>query len=613
MWKLFRRMNRRDAAYGGVCILFAALQVWLDLKIPDYMADITKMVETKGPTSGSIWWQGGMMLFCALGSLAAAILTGLMSARLAASFSRQLRGEIFDRVEDFSMEEINRFSTASLITRSTNDITQIQNLVARGFNQFVRAPLVIAIAFFKISNRQWQWSSMTGAAVFMVVLALIFVVKYAHPKFRAMQELTDDLNTVARENLTGIRVIRAYNAEPYEEDKFEKANKRLTQNALKARRGMQLMPAMNEFASNVLTVGIYCSGAYMIAQTAAASQLNLFSEMVVFSTYAAKIIQGFMRLNFIFMMLPRASVSAARLNEVLDTQPVVRDGENTAGIEKEEGTIEFRSVRFHYPDAPEDVLTDISFAAKKGETIALIGATGSGKTTVVNLLLRFFDPAGGQVLVDGRDVREYTQQSLRRKLGYASQQAVLFTGTVRSNVIYGEKPCAMAAAAGMGAAAQVGGDDSAADEAVKNALEIAQAYEFVSTMPDGMDAAITRGGTNISGGQKQRISVARTVYRRPEVYIFDDTFSELDYKTDRALRAALKQRTAGVTTIIVAQRIGTIREADKILVLDDGRIVGSGTHSELLKNCSVYREIAHTQLSEEELQEWQRTVIPSDR
>lgn len=587
MWKLLRRMNRKDAFYGGVCILFAALQVRLDLKIPDYMAEITRIIETKGGGQGSIWSQGGMMLLCAFGSLAAAILTGLMSARLAASFSRQLRGEIFDRVEDFSMEEIDRFSTASLITRSTNDITQIQNLVARGFNQFVRAPLVIAVAFVKISNRHWQWSAMTGAAVFLVVLALIFVVKYAHPKFAAMQELTDDLNMVVRENLTGIRVIRAYNAEPYEESKFEGANERLTTNSLKARRGMQLMPAVNEFASNLLTVGIYCSGAFMIAQTASSAQLGLFSEMVVFSTYAAKIIQGFMRLNFIFMMLPRASVSAKRLNEVLDTPPAVLDGDCTAGEAGKTGTVEFRHVGFHYPDSSADVLSDISFTAKRGETVAIIGATGSGKTTIVNLLLRFFDPTDGQVLVDGQDLRRYRQESLRKKLGYAPQQAILFTGTVRSNVTYGQKQ-----------AATVG---DAADEAVTGALEIAQAYDFVSKMPDGTDGAVTRGGTNLSGGQKQRISVARAVYRQPEIYIFDDTFSALDFKTDRALRAALKERTAGITTFIVAQRIGTIREADKILVLDDGKIVGSGTHRELLENCSVYREIAHTQLSEEEL------------
>ncbi|HWP80974.1 MAG TPA: ABC transporter ATP-binding protein [Candidatus Acidoferrum sp.] len=592
MWKLLRRMNRRDAAFGGVCILFAALQVWLDLKIPDYMADITRITQSKGASSGSIWGQGGMMLLCALGSLAFAILTGLMSARLAAGFSRQLRGEIFDRVEDFSMEEIDRFSTASLITRSTNDITQIQNLVARGFNQFVRAPLVIAVAFAKISTRHWQWSAMTGAAVFLVVLALVFVVKYAHPKFRAMQDLTDDLNMVVRENLTGIRVIRAYNAETYEREKFEGANGRLTSNAIKARRGMQLMPVTNEFASNLLTVGIYCSGAFMIVRTAPALQLGLFSEMVVFSTYAAKIIQGFMRLNFIFMMLPRASVSAHRLSEVLDTPPTIKDGGHTEGVAGEAGTVEFRQVSFHYPDSPADVLTDITFSAKRGETVALIGATGSGKTTIVNLLLRFFDPTGGQVLVDGRDARQYTQDALRRKLGYAPQLAVLFTGTVRSNVTYGEERS----------------KESAAGAAVRDALEIAQGYDFVSKMPGGVDAAVARGGTNVSGGQKQRISVARAVYRKPEIYIFDDTFSALDYKTDRALRAALKQRTAGVTTFIVAQRIGTIREADRILVLDDGKIVGSGTHRELLENCDVYREIARTQLSEEELSQWQKTV-----
>jgi ATP-binding cassette subfamily B protein len=419
-------------------------------------------------------------------------------------------------------------------------------------------------------------------------------VKYAHPKFAAMQDLTDDLNMVVRENLTGIRVIRAYNAEPYEREKFEGANERLTTNSLKARRGMQLMPAMNEFASNLLTVGIYCSGAFMIAQTAPMAQLGLFSEMVVFSTYAAKIIQGFMRLNFIFMMLPRASVSAHRLNEVLDTPPVIHDGENSEGQAEETGTVEFRNVGFHYPGSHTDVLSDISFIAKRGETVAIIGATGSGKTTIVNLLLRFFDPTGGQVLVDGLDVRQYKQVSLRKKLGYAPQQAVLFTGTVRSNVTYG-------------------GTGDSAGEAVKQAIEIAQAYEFVSKLPDGMDGAVSRGGTNLSGGQKQRISVARAVYRHPEIYIFDDTFSALDYKTDRALRTALKERTAGITTFIVAQRIGTIREADKILVLDDGKIVGSGTHRELLENCGVYREIARTQLSEEELQEWQKTPIPSDR
>ncbi|MBR0139310.1 MAG: ABC transporter ATP-binding protein [Firmicutes bacterium] len=572
-------MTRTHVLYALGVVAFISMQVVCELTVPDYMSEITVKINTPGSTASDIFASGKMMLMFSLLAFAASVLTRFFSARLAASFSQHLRSLIFDKVETFSMEEIDRFSTASLITRSTNDCTQIQNIMSRAFNQLVRVPIMAGYAFYKISTRYWQWLAFTAASISLLIALLIFLIIYAHPRFRRMQGYTDRLNEVTRENMTGMRVVRAYNAEGYEQDKFERANKELTENALQARRAMGLMQPVTKFVNNELNVGIYCIGAFLIASAGAAEQLVIFSEMVVFSTYAARIVRAFMGLNMIFNMIPRASVAAERINAILDTEPSIADGK---GREPEEGrgTLEFKDVSFTYPGAASEALSNISFSARAGETVAFIGATGSGKTSLVNLVMRFFDPDSGQVLVDGRDVRDYSLRELREKTGYASQQAVLFTGTVRSNVAY---------------------PGEGADESVRRAVEIAQAWEFVSNMPKGIDSPVNRGGTNVSGGQKQRLSIARAVHRRPEFYIFDDSFSALDYKTDRALRAALKRETAGVTTLIVAQRIGTIRDADRIIVLDEGRIAGQGSHAELMKTCPVYREIARTQLSEEEL------------
>lgn len=589
MLKIFKYMRKTVVMLMILSVVIVIVQVWVDLKIPDYMSDITKLVKTSESDMNEILASGGMMILCAIFSMALTLVSGYVSAQLAAMFSRDLRSNIFHAVQNFSLEEIDRFSTASLITRSTNDVTQIQDFMSRGVLMVFRVPITIGLALMKIIGKHWQWTSLTAGAVVIVLMMVSFIILYAHPRFRRMQILTDDLNRVTRENLTGIRIVRAYNAEAYQEEKFSRANDRLTTNALQAERAMMMTWPTMRFMNNALTVGIYCIGAYVIAGCIGSEEaLITFSEMVVFSTYASKVLYAFMNLNMIFMQLPRAAVSAERVNEVLDTEVTIKDGSNTEGQDGKKGTVEFKNVSFRYPSAEEPVLHNISFTANKGETVAFIGATGSGKTALVNLVPRFYDVTEGEVLVDGRNVREFNQNALRKKIGYAPQRAVLFTGTVRSNIQYGEY-------------ADLGESQEAADAYVKKAITIAQASEFVENMPEKYDAAIARGGSNVSGGQKQRLSVARTVFRRPEIYIFDDTFSALDYKTDRALRAALKKETAGVTTLIVAQRIGTIRDADQIIVLDEGRMVGRGTHSELMKNCDVYREIAYTQLSEEEL------------
>ena len=579
MIRLMRRMTRTHVLYALMLVVFISAQVVLELSVPDYMSDITKLVNTPGSPMSEIWRCGWIMIGLSLLAFLCSLIARYFSSRFAASFSQHLRWQIFQRVEAFSMEEIDRFSTASLITRSTNDCTQIQNIMSRGFNQLIRVPIMAGYALFKISTHYWQWMAFTAASVSILVVLLVFLVIYAHPRFRKMQYYTDNINQVTRENMTGMRVIRAYNAEDYEEEKFDKANREYTENALKARRAMGLLQPSTKFVNNELNVGIYCIGAYLIASAGVSEQLEIFSEMVVFSTYAARIVRAFMGLNMIFNMIPRASVAAERINAILDTQPSIKDGEGTIE-EKGKGVMEFKNVSFTYPGANVPALDDISFSAEKGQTVAFIGATGSGKSTLVNLMMRFFDVSKGEILVDGHDVREYKQKDLHEKMGYASQQAVLFTGTVRSNVTYAHKDI---------------------EEKVRKAIEIAQAKEFVSKMDGQIDATITRGGTNVSGGQKQRLSVARAVYREPEFYIFDDTFSALDYKTDRILRSTLKKETAGITTFIVAQRIGTIRDADKIIVLDEGKIVGEGTHKELMKDCQIYKEIAKTQLSMEEL------------
>ena len=588
MFKAIKRMRRQEVVLLIISILLVFAQVWTEMKIPDYMSSITMLVQTEGSEMSAIWKAGGVMMLLALLSTVIGLSSGYISAMLGGLYSKHLRSDIFDKVQSFSLNEIDRFSTASLITRSTNDITQLQMFIAGGLRMIVRTPISVVVALVKIWGKHWEWTSLTGGAVIAVMIIVVIVIRYAHPRFRKMQDLTDELNKTTRENLTGIRVIRAYNAEEYQENKFRTANENLSNNMLAAQTIMSSTRPVMRFVNNGLTVGIYLIGAFLINQTIGTTEaIVTFSEMVVFSNYASRLLMSFMNLEMIFNMIPRASVAAERINEVLDCELEITDGPETEGITGKEGTVEFRNVSFTYPGTEGEVLSDISFTAEKGETVAFIGATGSGKTSLVNLIPRFYDTTTGEVLVDGRNVREYNQHALRNLIGYAPQTAVLFSGTVSSNIEYGE-----------------GGNhapDEDSEAEVKRAVAIAQATEFVEKMENTYDAEITRGGTNVSGGQRQRLSVARVVYRKPEIYIFDDTFSALDFKTDRILRSALKQETAGVTTLIVAQRIGTIRDADKIIVLDEGKMVGMGTHEELMRNCQVYREIAYTQLSEEEL------------
>ncbi|MBQ5341988.1 MAG: ABC transporter ATP-binding protein [Oscillospiraceae bacterium] len=588
MFKAIKRMRRQEVVLLIFSILLVLAQVWTEMKIPDYMSSITMLVQTEGSEMSAIWKAGGVMMLLALLSTAIGLSSGYISAMLGGLYSKHLRSDIFNKVQSFSLNEIDRFSTASLITRSTNDITQLQMFISGGLRMIIRTPISVVVALIKIWGKHWQWTSLTGGAIIAVMVIVVIVIRYAHPRFRKMQDLTDELNKATRENLTGIRVIRAYNAEEYQEKKFEEANENLSYNMLAAQTVMSSTRPFMRFVNDGLTIGIYLIGAYLINKTVGTTEaLVTFSEMVVFSNYASRLLMSFMNLEMIFNMIPRASVAAERINEVLDCELEITDGPETNGIEGMEGTVEFRNVSFTYPGTEGEVLSDISFTAKKGETVAFIGATGSGKTSLVNLIPRFYDTTKGEVIVDGRDVREYNQHSLRNLIGYAPQTAVLFSGTVSSNIEYG-----------------VGGnhaEDEDSEAEVKRAVAIAQAAEFVEKMENTYDAVITRGGTNVSGGQRQRLSVARVVYRKPEIYIFDDTFSALDFKTDRILRAALKEETEGVTTLIVAQRIGTIRDADKIIVLDEGKIVGMGTHEELMRKCQVYREIAYTQLSEEEL------------
>lgn len=586
MVKIFRNLRKREIGLILLSVIFVAVSVWLDLKLPDYMSEVTMLVKTEGSTMSDVLKAGGKMLLCAFGSLVAAIIVGFFAAQVAAGFSSRLRSRMFSKVGNFSMEEINGFSTASLITRSTNDITQIQNFVAMGLQVMVKAPIMAVWAVCKILGKSWQWTAATGGAVVFLMAVIATVLTFAYPKFKKVQTLTDNLNRVTRENLTGIRVVRAYNAEEYQEKKFSKANDELTDTNIFVFRFMSvMMPSMN-IVMNGISLVIYWIGAFLINKAQAMDKITVFSDMVVFSSYAVQVIMSFVMLAMIFIMMPRAAVSAKRINEVLDTVPNIREGSLSESNPESAGTVEFRNVSFRYPDAADNVLENISFTAKKGETVAFIGSTGSGKSTLVNLIPRFYDTTEGEVLVDGVNVREYKSEALNNKLGYVPQKAVMFSGTVASNVSYGKNP---------------NNPGNIPDE-VKNAVEIAQGTEFVEKMPDTYNSQIAQGGTNISGGQKQRLAIARAVYRKPEILIFDDSFSALDYKTDRILRSALKKETSATTTLIVAQRIGTIKDADKIIVLDEGKMAGMGTHSELLKNCEVYRQIALSQLSKEELE-----------
>lgn len=584
MIRIFRHLRTKEWCFVILSVLFIVAQVWLDLRLPEYMTEITELVQTEGSAMADIYSAGGKMLLCALGSLVTSVIVGFFAAQVAANLSRRLRREIFEKVESFSMEEISNFSTDSLITRSTNDITQIEMIVAMGLQLIVKAPIMAVMAIVKIQDKgTWQWSALTACAVVLLVSTILVIMLYAVPKFKRIQGLTDNLNRVSRENLTGLRVVRAYNAEAYQEEKFDKANEELTETHLKAQRAMQVMNPMMSLVMNGITLGIYWIGAYLIDAAGALDKLPLFSNMVVFSSYAMQVIMAFTMLTMIFIMLPRAAVSAKRIEEVLGTKPAILDG-SASGETALRGEVEFRHVSFRYPDADEYVLHDISFTAHKGETVAFIGATGSGKSTIVNLVARFYDATEGEVLVDGVNVKDYRLHDLYNKLGYVPQRAVLFSGTVKSNVAFGEN-----------------GKPPAEDEEIQAAVRTAQSADFVEKLEGGYDGAVAQGGANFSGGQKQRLSIARAICRRPEIYIFDDSFSALDYKTDRVLRSALKKETAGVTSLIVAQRIGTIKDADRIIVVDEGRAVGIGTHDELMASCEVYREIALSQLSKEEL------------
>ncbi len=584
MLKLLGKFTKKEWLLAALSVAFVVVQVWLSLTMPDYMREITMLIQTPGSEMPEILSAGGMMLACALGSLAASVVTAVCAARIGTSFSANVRRLLFAKVQAFSMEEIGHFSTASLITRSTNDVTQVQMLIVLGLQMLIMAPIMAVWAICKIADKQWEWTMSTAAAVGVLLIVVLVALVLALPKFRKLQQLTDDLNRVTRENLTGLRVVRAYNAEDYQEHKFDLANDNLTRTQLFAQRTLAfLMPSIQLIMSG-LSLAIYWIGAVLIDAANMVGKVSLFSDMMVFSQYAIQVVMSFMMLVMIFMLLPRAQVAAKRINEVLATEPAIHDGTRTEGAEGHAGEVVFKNVSFRYPDAEDSVIENISFTAKRGETIAFIGATGCGKSTVVNLIPRFYDASEGEVLVDGVNVKDYTQQALRDKIGYVSQKAILFAGSVRDNINFGDN-----------------GRGPISGEMVKQAIATAQATEFIEQMEDGYDGRVSQGGDNFSGGQKQRLSIARAVARQPEIFIFDDSFSALDYKTDRTLRATLDRECGDATRFIVAQRIGTIRDADKIIVLDEGRIAGMGTHDELIKTCEVYQQIALSQLSKEEL------------
>lgn len=582
MLRIVRYLSKAEIVQMLIALVSIVGQIWFDLTLPDYMADITQLVETPGSEMSDIWIAGGKMLLVSLGSVACAVVTGFIAARVGASFSQRLRSLEFKKVESFGPAEMNRFSTASLITRSTNDITQIQMFVTMGLMMLIKAPIMAVWAVCKIANKGLEWTFATGVAVAVLLAVISVIMSFVMPKFKAMQRLTDNINRVARENLTGLRVVRAYNAEDYQEAKFTKANKELTDTQLFTNRAMAfMMPLMNTIM-NGLMLAVYWIGAYLIDAADAADKLTTFSNMVVFSSYSVQVIMSFLLMSMVFVLWPRADVSAQRVLEVLDTEPLITDGTRSdAGEAGKQGEIEFRNVSFTYPDSREAMLEGINFTAKKGETVAFIGSTGSGKSSLINLVPRFYDATQGEVLVDGVNVRDYTLKALRDKIGYVPQQSFLFKGTIASNVAYG--------------------DTERNDADVKTACDVAQATEFIDRKDKKYDSGIAQGGSNVSGGQKQRLSIARAVYRHPEILIFDDSFSALDFKTDRAVRDALEREAKNSTKLIVAQRIGTIMNADRIIVLDDGKVVGQGTHHELLDNCEVYRQIAESQLSEDEL------------
>lgn len=620
MFRIMKYLSKAEIGQMLIALVSIVGQIWFDLELPDYMSDITTLVETPGSAMADIWVAGGKMLLVSLGSVACAIITGYIAARVASSFGQRLRSLEFRKVESFGPAEMSKFSTASLITRSTNDITQIQMFITMGLQLIVKSPIMAVWAVCKIAGEGFEWTVATAIAVVILLVAVVILMALVMPKFKAMQRLTDNINLVARENLTGLRVVRAYNAEDYQESKFTKANKDLTDTQLFTNRTMAIMMPLMNTVMNGLMLAVYWIGAYLIEAAELTDKLTVFSNMVVFSSYSVQVIMSFLLMSMVFVLWPRADVSAQRVMEVLNTEPIVENGtKRAADIAKtgQTGTVEFKNVSFTYPDSREAMLQDINFKAEKGQTVAFIGSTGSGKSSLINLVPRFYDVSAGQVLVDGVDVRDYDMVALRDKIGYVPQRSVLFKGTVAGNISYGDKPgendavelADTSTSAGrkreaLQLATDAANDGKLTDEQmsrVKAAADVAQASEFVNRMDGGFDSPIAQGGSNVSGGQKQRLSIARAVYRHPEILIFDDSFSALDFKTDRAVRDALAKEAKDSTKLIVAQRIGTIMNADRIVVLDEGKVVGQGTHRELLENCEVYRQIAESQLSESEL------------
>lgn len=582
MFKLLKYTTKKERCFAVIALIFVILGVWLDLKLPDYMREITQLVQTQGSQLGDVLNAGGKMIICSLLSAGTTIVVGYTVAHVAAGFAKTLRNKVYSKTIDFGKEEISKFSNASLITRTTNDVMQIQMFIAMGLQAIARAPIMAAWAAFKIAGKSWQWTTATVVAVIILIMVMITISCLVIPRFKIMQKLTDNLNKISRENIVGIRVVHAYNAEMYQQNKFEQANNELTRTQLFTTRSMSfLFPTVGMIMSG-LTLAIYTIGVLIINDASVPARLPLFSDMVVFSSYAMQIIMSFMMITVAFFIGPRAFVAAGRINEVLDTNIAIVSGKKTKVDDAMAGTVEFKNVTFKYPDAEHAVLRNISFIAKKGETVAIIGSTGSGKSSLVQLIPRLFDCTSGQILLDGNNVCELDEHFLRKIVGYIPQKPFLFKGTIKSNIIYGE----------------VGQVD---ESRIEKALMISQASDFVKSLDLGLNSKVAQSGSNLSGGQRQRISIARAIYKNPEIIIFDDSFSALDYKTDSAVREALTKELAGTTRIIVAQRIGTIMDADQILVIDDGHVVGHGKHSELLKTCNVYREIAESQLSEEEL------------
>ena len=585
MIKLLKNLGKKEWILAVISFSLILTQVWLELKMPDYMSEITKLVQTQGNQMSEILVNGGYMLACAFGSLVATVISGYIVSGISSTFSMKVRKRVFDKVENLAMQEIKNFSISSLITRTTNDVTQIEMLIAMGLQLMIKAPITAIWAVFKILNKSWQWSAITGVAVIILLSIIATLMSIVMPKFKIVQKLIDKINGVTRENLTGIRVVRAFNAEEYQENKFQEVNNRLTKQQLFNQKTFAVFQPVMYLVMHFLTLTIYFVGAYLIKDALVPQKIVLFGDMIVFSSYAMQVIMSFLMLAMIFMMLPRAQVSANRINEVLDAEITIKNGELKLDKTNKIGTVEFRNVSFKYPDADEYLLKNISFKANKGETVAFIGSTGSGKSTLINLIPRFYDATEGEVLVDGVNVKEYNLEFLYNKIGYIPQKAVIFNGTVSSNVSYGDN-----------------GKGYKSEEIIKEAVRVAQGKEFVEKMDGSYNTHIAQGGTNISGGQKQRLAIARAIARDPEIYIFDDSFSALDYKTDSILRRELKKHTKDATNLIVAQRIGTIMNADKIIVLDEGKMVGIGTHKELLGNCEVYKQIALSQLSKEELE-----------